>query len=60
MKCKTDSCNKRAFYGYVQQSPIACSTHRIKSDMFNVVSTKCNCGKAQPTFGLINDEKPSC
>ncbi len=43
--CKTDNCGKRACYGYIQQNPIACSSHRIKPEMFNVVIKKCKCGR---------------
>jgi hypothetical protein len=63
VKCQEIDCNATAKFGYLYDKiKLVCIKHRIstgENKMFDLSRKLCICGK-QPSFGLSNDNKPSC
>lgn len=60
-KCKTENCNKDAYYGYEEKKGIACADHRIKPEMKDVMRTKCKtCKKTTPSYGIEIGKPTHC
>ncbi len=57
--CNELNCKKNAHFGFKGEKPKYCKEHST-DEMINVVDKKCLCGKARPSFGLVNDKAPTC
>ena len=63
-KCEIEGCNTIKSYGYEQEglynNPRRCYECSKNTGMIDLVSKKCNiCKTKRPSFGYINDTKPS-
>ena len=59
VKCKEDTCNSEATYGFKFAEPIYCKTHGLLNDAESQFQI-CRCGSSAPKYKEENEKRASC